>query len=65
MLAFIILAIIILIAIAAHAGAGNTNSENHNTPAAKTIRCPYCGSPAMVKDDQWECGWCGDHGLLG
>ena len=64
MLALIILAIIILIVIVAHAGAGNTNSENHNTPAAKTIRCPNCGSQAMVKGDQWECGWCGDYGPL-
>ena len=52
MLAFIILAIIILIAIAAHAGAGNTSSENHNTPAARTIRCPNCGSQAIVNGDQ-------------
>ena len=65
MFALIILAIIILIVIAARAGAGNTNSEKHNTPAARTIRCPNCGSQAMVKGDEWECGWCGDHGLLG
>ena len=64
MFALIILAIIILIVIVAHAGAGNTNSVNHNTPAAKTIRCPNCGSQAMVKGDQWECGWCGDYGPL-
>ena len=64
MLAFIILGIIILIVIAAHAGTRNTNSTGHNTPAAKTIRCPNCGSPATVKGDHWECGWCGDYGSL-
>ena len=29
-----------------------------------TIRCPHCGSPAMVRGRQWECGWCGDYGWL-
>lgn len=28
------------------------------------IRCPHCGSPAMVRGRQWECGWCGDSGWL-
>lgn len=29
-----------------------------------TIRCPNCGSPAHVRGDQWECGWCGDSGFI-
>ena len=29
------------------------------------IRCPHCGSPAMVRGGRWECGWCGDFGNLG
>ena len=29
-----------------------------------TIRCPNCGSPAQVRGDQWECGWCGDSGFI-
>lgn len=28
------------------------------------IRCPHCGSPAMVRGRQWECSWCGDSGWL-
>ena len=29
-----------------------------------SIRCPYCGSPAKVRGNRWECGWCGDFGTL-
>ena len=29
-----------------------------------TIRCPHCGSPARVRGRRWECGWCGDFGML-
>lgn len=29
-----------------------------------TIRCPHCGSPVIVRNNSWECGWCGDSGLL-
>ena len=29
-----------------------------------TIRCPHCGSPVMVRGSRWECGYCGDFGLL-
>ena len=28
------------------------------------IPCPHCGSPAMIKGNHWECGYCGDFGLL-
>ena len=28
------------------------------------IRCPYCGSPVMIRGSQWECGWCGDFGSI-
>ena len=28
------------------------------------IRCPHCGSPVKVRGNQWECGWCGDFGVL-
>lgn len=28
------------------------------------IRCPHCGSPARVRGRRWECGWCGDFGML-
>lgn len=26
--------------------------------------CPWCGSPVMIRGSQWECGWCGDSGVL-
>ena len=29
-----------------------------------TIRCPHCGSPVMIRDSRWECGWCGDFGSI-
>ena len=29
-----------------------------------TIRCPHCGSPVMIWDSRWECGWCGDFGSI-
>lgn len=28
------------------------------------MRCPYCGSPVIIHGSQWECGWCGDCGVL-
>ena len=28
------------------------------------MRCPWCGSPVMIRGSQWECGWCGDSGSL-
>lgn len=28
------------------------------------MRCPRCGSPVMVFQDRWECGWCLDSGQL-
>ncbi len=28
------------------------------------IRCPHCGSPVIIRDSRWECGWCGDFGAL-
>ena len=28
------------------------------------MRCPWCGSPVMVRGSSWECGWCGDSGRL-
>ena len=33
-------------------------------PELTTIRCPTCGSPAEVRGDTWECGYCGDTGRL-
>lgn len=27
-----------------------------------SIRCPYCGSPANVSGNHWECPFCGDSG---
>ena len=29
-----------------------------------TTRCPHCGSPVMVRENRWECGWCGDFGSI-
>ena len=29
-----------------------------------TIRCPYCGSPVMIRGSRWECGYCGDFGNI-
>ena len=28
------------------------------------MRCPHCGSPVMIRGSYWECGWCGDCGML-
>ena len=28
------------------------------------MRCPWCGSPVMLRGDWWECGYCGDSGAL-
>ena len=28
------------------------------------MRCPWCGSPVMIRGSSWECGWCGDSGSL-
>ena len=28
------------------------------------IRCPYCGSPVMIRGRTWECGYCGDFGSI-
>ena len=65
MLAIIILGIVILLVIVARVGLRNSNTSNHNTTTtSRTIRCPNCGSPATVKGDHWECGWCGDYGSL-
>ena len=64
MLAIIILGIVILLVIVASVGSRNSNTSNHSRTTGKTIRCPNCGSPATVKGDHWECGWCGDYGSL-
>ena len=29
-----------------------------------TMTCPNCGSPVMIRGNQWECGWCGNFGPL-
>lgn len=28
------------------------------------MKCPWCGSPVMVRGKRWECGYCGDSGIL-
>ena len=28
------------------------------------MRCPWCGSPVEIRGSSWECGWCGDSGML-
>ena len=28
------------------------------------MRCPWCGSPVMIRGSSWECGWGGDFGSL-
>lgn len=28
------------------------------------MRCPWCGSPVRIKGSRWECGYCGDCGML-
>ena len=28
------------------------------------MRCPWCGSPVMIRGSSWECDWCGDSGSL-
>ena len=64
MLALIILGIMIGLAVIVLIGTRNANSTRQSKQAPKTIPCPNCGSPATVKGDQWECGWCGDYGTL-
>lgn len=39
------------------------NSEDADQQRKGTsLRCPHCGSPATLRGNRWECGWCGDHG---
>lgn len=28
------------------------------------IRCPHCGDPVRILGNRWECGFCGDCGIL-
>lgn len=28
------------------------------------MTCPWCGAPVIIRGNQWECGYCGDHGFL-
>lgn len=28
------------------------------------MRCPWCGSPVIIRKNRWECGYCGDSGFL-
>ncbi len=28
------------------------------------VRCPGCGAPVIIHGNQWECGFCGNFGLL-
>ena len=28
------------------------------------MRCPNCGSPVSIFGIRWECGWCGDSGVI-
>ena len=28
------------------------------------MRCPNCGSPVSIFGTRWECGWCGDSGVI-
>ena len=28
------------------------------------MRCPYCGGDVMIRGNLWECGHCGDSGVL-
>lgn len=28
------------------------------------MRCPNCGSPVSIFGVRWECGWCGDSGVI-
>lgn len=51
-------------------GLSRRDKDNDKTPPQSsppkqmptTIRCPNCGSPATVRGNSWECGWCGDFG---
>ena len=29
-----------------------------------TLKCPNCGSPVQIKGTHWECGYCGNSGIL-
>lgn len=64
MLALFMLGIVVLLVIIVRVGTRNSDASNHSTTTSRTIRCPNCGSQAMVKGDHWECGWCGDYGPL-
>jgi len=45
-------------------GTGTPQKRVQVPPPGSTMSCPNCGSPAMVKSGYWECGYCGDSGLL-
>ena len=27
-------------------------------------KCPNCGSPVQIKGTHWECGYCGNSGIM-
>lgn len=57
--------VVAIVAAMRHSG-GNSTPPSDDTPKERprTMRCPYCGSPATIKGNRWECGYCGDSGFL-
>lgn len=37
-------------------------NSNKDIQLQENICCPNCGSPVMVRNHRWECGYCGDFG---
>ena len=57
----LISAIVLLLVIIGKAN-GKKNEVRYKL-GTRTIRCPYCGSPANVSGNHWECPFCGDSGV--
>lgn len=53
--------ILLLLAIAILAAVANTGVKSS---VDSTGRCPTCGGCIQIHGSRWECGWCGDCGIL-
>jgi len=58
----LILAGIFLLRVLCHR---SDHSDSAPPPAPhQQVTCPTCGSPAEVCGQYWECGFCGDTGMI-
>ena len=62
--AFVLIIIIIVAALLTGSRGADRQSAPHTDRTRGAMRCPYCGSPVMIRGRYWECGYCGDSGRL-